>query len=100
MAIDIEISKAIFFLRLIERAIHDPAEWTARFGNIEVPCRRIIEDSGVELFARFPHGEVEVEGDVVILSEGEVIGSVPVILSRSGEFTFRWALTLDYSLAR
>lgn len=100
MAIDIEISKAIFFLRLIERAIHDPAEWSARFGGVEVPCRRVIEDTGVELMARFPHPEVEVEGDVDILSEGEVIASTPVVLPRSGEFTFRWALSLDYTLAQ
>lgn len=101
MDLDIEVSKALFGVTLMERALHDPRPWSARWAGRTAPLAREVVPGGVNLHCTFtdycllgdPDPVVEVE------VEGEVIACRPIAHPGDGGFTLDWTLTLDVQLA-
>lgn len=100
MDLDIEISKAAFAIRLMERAIHDPASWTLTWGSMRTDARREVEADGVLITGTFESQcchLVRPEPVVNIWSGGDLVASKLLTEDPGdGGFTFDLRLSVTH----
>lgn len=100
MALARLVNKVLFDLRLIERALHGPSTWTAKWAGIIVPLASTVSEEGIAFTAEFsefclisePHPVVEIQVD------GETIAWREIEHPGDGGFTFKWSFTIDADL--
>ena len=82
MAFDEVLNTALLRLRITERMLHSPADFTVRWRGQDYTPERIIHEDGVELLARVPLTEdldTQVGEGFEVILDGDVIatGSFP-----------------------
>lgn len=99
--IDLQVSRAIFSVKLLERALHDPGPWAFAWGPLIVPAEREVTDSGVVLRGDCPeHCLVATPGNVVaLLCNGEVVGAKEIDPPGDGGFEVEWSLSARIAVA-
>lgn len=86
------INRALYHLRLVERALHGSGSWAIRIGNLTVPAERVIDESGVTFVADVPeHCWINRSPEMVLVEDGEDRLVRPVEPSDTG-FVVRWGL--------
>ncbi len=100
--LELRVAQAVQAVTILERALHDPGQWYARWGDQVVTVDRSTWSAGVKLTAVFgaaddqPHPLVEVlvphpDGDL------EVIYCFPIDHIGAGGFTFNVTLRAEFA---
>lgn len=91
------VTKTLFDVHFIERALHDRSQWLARWAGRTAPVTRTAQDDGVIIEATFVDfcllGDPDLGVEIVV--DGEVIAYRPIPYPGDGGFTFKWTLTID-----
>lgn len=100
MDLDIEINKAAFAIRLMERAVHDAAPWTLTWGTLRTEARREVEGGSVLVTGTFDSTCCHLERPepvVNIWSGDDLVASRPLPEDPGdGGFTFDLRLTVAH----
>jgi hypothetical protein len=97
-AIDIEVSRALFAMRRLERALHDSGPWEISYAGVTVPAVRFIRRDRVTFVCHFPamcwveHPE---DPTMTLLCAGEMVDAMPIEHIGDGEMEFRWDISIS-----
>lgn len=95
--LDFAVAQALFKARQVERALHDAGPWTMQWGGRSVPACRLIGKSEITFLAHFPEHCFLVEPDptVLLLCDGEEVGSRPIDFPGDQGFQIEWRLAVE-----
>lgn len=91
---ELHAAQALYAARLFEAAIHDYGPWTMRWGSVEVPVVKEVNEEGVLFRGEFPDAcwLNPPEDGLVLLLRGEVRGIKRVDHPGDTAFRVTWAV--------
>lgn len=94
MSLDTLVAQVSFRAHLLQRALHDPGQWTVRFETptslIEVPAHKVALADGIAFQAQFP-GHFATVGVASLCLNGEAVSYRETTASEQ-PFTIEWAI--------
>lgn len=96
MDLDMKVSQAIYRVRQIERAVHDPGPWTITYGTHVAPAVRLVCDDRVIFRAHFPDAcwIGGPDSEVTLRCAGDFVSARPFDKPEDGEFNVEWTFAL------
>ena len=95
MPMDIEVARAVFQARQIERALNDPGPWTVGYGSHVAPAVRWVTDREIIFAAHFPDAcWMDDDGFLTLRCRDEVVGTRTIDTPEDGEWKAEWTFSL------
>lgn len=97
--LDLAVAQAVHAARLLERALHDPGEWSMEYAGQVFPAQRIVHRDHIHFRGTLPAQCWVSEPETVLslLIDGEVISVRPIAHPGDGEHTLDWTVGVRLS---
>lgn len=97
MSLERQISSVTLAVQTVERAFHDPQDWSLRWGPHTLPATVVTDRNGVTFSAEVPDAcyLAPVDEPVTLWHRDVMLGARPIGHPGDVAFGIDWVITLD-----